>query len=334
MKRLLLLLLLINGSYWATAQNLVNNGSFEQVYCGSQYVTIYKFCDWKVPPNDLNTPDGYHNYSPLNCYPCDCLPDQHTMAGDSYALDGDYFVGILGYYPQGGQINAREYIQTELDEPFQAGQAYEIGFGVKYGSRSKYIIDHMGMHISDSAVGPTNAAPLFDLIPVNPQLDVNQSFGDSSNWTVLSFTYQATGGERFITIGNFVPDSLLSLQINPLYDPSDTVCLLTNYGAYYFIDNVFVYNITSVGHNEQNEFIISPNPAMNHVFIDVCNITVPVRSINVYTPYSNSKLLHLDYDSDCGNRFDINLSDFATGIYLIEIIDQNNQHYLRKIVKI
>src|SRR5687768_12814286 len=124
------LLLLFALLPWAAfCQNLVPNGSFERRFCGSPYISAFRFCDWIRPPGDMNTPDGFVDSgvgTSFNCFPCDCAPGEHTMLGNTYAYAGSAFVGVLGYYIQGGQTNGREYIHAQLMRPLVAGRTYQI----------------------------------------------------------------------------------------------------------------------------------------------------------------------------------------------------------------
>ncbi len=260
-------------SFKSDAQtNLVTNPSFE--HNGNYQNGGIGAFGWKKPPNDGNTPDRFTNGSLTNCLG-GCLQGQNTFAGDTYAFAGEKFVGGLAYYIQGGQQNGREYIHQELYTELIAGHVYSIGFVVKFGSRSKYIINSFGMFISDTAIGPSNVAPLHDIIPVTPQLNLNIPFGDSSEWTQLSMDYTALGGEKFITIGNFTPDSLLNISINPLNDPNDNH-ILTKYGSYFFIDSVFIvdYDTTSANASVPElknflDFKMYPNPTSDIVNIKI-----------------------------------------------------------------
>jgi hypothetical protein len=315
-----------------SAQNYVPNHSFEQTGCGNPYITVYKFCSWTVPPNDGNTPDGFEGTSPLNCFPCSCLPNQNTMAGDTYPLDGQYFAGILGYYIQGGQVNAREYIHAQLVQPLVAGQSYFIGFGVKHGGRSKYVIDHMGMFISDTAIGPSNTAPLYDLIPVTPQVDISQPLGDSLSWTYVSAIYTAAGGEQYVTIGNFTPDSLLNISINPNNSPADTTCLLARYGAYYFIDDVFVYEEAPTSANEEDNEgpVIYPNPAAEMLYID--SEGANFSSFSIREVWAANVVGYGKLGSGIRTHA-ISVQALVPGVYILELAGADGKAYKRKFVK-
>lgn len=272
MKRVLLVIsLLILASPKSHAQiNLVTNPSFED-NGNFQNGGIGVF-GWKKPPNDGNTPDNFRNGSLTNCHPIGCLPGQHTFAGDTYAYAGERFVGVLAYYLSGG-TNAREYIHQELNQELKAGHTYTIGMTIKFGGRWKYVVDRFGLFISDTAIGPTTNPALNDIIPVTPQLEMTVPFGDSANWTILSMNYTALGGEKYITIGNFTPDNLLNISINPTYlatDPSTVV----GTGSYMFIDSVFIVDHDTTSANASIpelknylNFKLYPNPAIDVVKI-------------------------------------------------------------------
>lgn len=203
------------------------------------------------------------------------MPGQHTFAGDTYAYAGEKFVGVFAYYIQGGQQNGREYIHQELNQKLKAGHTYTIGITIKYGGRSKYVVDRFGLFISDTAIGPTNTAPLHDIISVTPQLEMTVPIGDSTNWTVLSMNYTALGGEKYITIGNFTPDNLLDISINPMFLASDSTTFVGT-GSYMFIDSVFIVDHDTTSANasipELKNFLnfkLYPNPATDVVKIEM-----------------------------------------------------------------
>jgi hypothetical protein len=268
-------LLILAGSKSQAQTNLVSNPSFEQTSSNNIYITTLNFTNWISPPDNLSSPDGFKNYSIGNCGG-GCWPGQHTFAGDTYAYSGEKFVGVVAYYIQGGQQNSREYIHQELNAELITGHVYSIGFAVKFGSRTKYIIDSFGMYISDTSIGTTNTDPLNgNIIAVTPQLNLNMPIGDSSEWTVLSMDYTALGGEKYITLGNFTPDSLLNTSLNPLNHPSD-INNYAKYSSYFFVDSVFIvdYDTTSANASvpELKSFLkytLYPNPASDYVNVEI-----------------------------------------------------------------
>jgi OOP family OmpA-OmpF porin len=310
----------------ASAQNLVTNGSFEQDCPYNNNTSDFGFCHWFVPPNDYGTPDHYENNSSSNCFPCSCHAGENAWPGNVYALDGTNFTGFVGYYIQGNQINGREYIHEQLAQPLQAGVTYNIGFGVRVGPRSAYFINHFGMFISDTAIGATNQPPLYHLINVVPQLDINGTLSDTS-WTIFSTSYTAYGGEQYVTIGNFTADSLLTITPNPNYSISDNSCLLLRYASYFFVDSVFILpppmSVNDLKSNAQ--FSVFPNPS--HDFVTVHSTSN--SSVNYFIREISGRLISSGTLSPGSRETTISISDLASGIYFIELSDDQSSSTIK-----
>jgi OOP family OmpA-OmpF porin len=217
------------------AQNLVPNGSFEQYYkCPGSY--NYS-ADGKLAPGwdspSTGTPDLFHACStgeagvPAN------------WAGKSKAFSGSGYAGIYLFIH--GRPNAyREYLQAEFITPLQPGVKYLVEFQYKLSSNSKYSIDRIGFLISDSSWQTTNdgvfpAPPTYQKI--NPVI-YNHSTG---YWTRFGFSYEAKGGERFITIGNFSSDAATRYYF---ITGSQALEPLLYKAAYFFVDDVKVLQIS------------------------------------------------------------------------------------------
>jgi hypothetical protein len=219
------------------SQNLVPYPSFELANCGITPKSVAEFCSWFKPVNDGGTPDGFENDSnaSFNNFPCHRLLGQNTWAGNAYTPFGNRFLGMLMYYPQGGQVDSRENASTLMTDSLIAGENYKVGFYLKFGNRSKYTVNHIGLKLSnDTLICGSN----FHLIKTMPTVESVVPMADSTGWTKIETIYNAHGGEKFLTLGVFYPDSSLQISINPLYQPSDTLCLLGKYGGYYFFDSV------------------------------------------------------------------------------------------------
>lgn len=70
-----------------------------------------------------------------------------------------------------------------------------------------------------------------------PQINNSSGYFDSLNWTLVSGTYIASGGENWIVIGNFKDDATTSTSVyNSLGAPS----------CYVYIDNVSLTPCTGI----------------------------------------------------------------------------------------
>ena len=227
-----ILLALATGS---VAQNLVPNGSFEQFYkCPGSYTTTRsgKIAPGWVSPS-TGTPDLFNTCSigeagvPAN------------WAGKSKAHSGVGYAGIYSYI-NGREKAYREYLQAEFTEPLQGGVKYMVEFYYKLSSNSKYSIDRIGFLISDSSYHSTEDG----VFPASPTYqNINRSIYNQNTgyWTRFGFSYEAKGGERFITIGNFSNDNETR---HHFITASQALEPLLYKAAYFFVDDVKVVQIS------------------------------------------------------------------------------------------
>ncbi|MEO6239812.1 MAG: T9SS type A sorting domain-containing protein [Bacteroidia bacterium] len=204
------------------SQNLVPNSSFETIttcsFCGGCLGAGY--CPpWFSPQTSLNgdSPDLYNECGPISySTPANTLGWQAPKTGLGYA--GCLLIGSTD----------REYIEAPLTMPLIAGKTYCVEFYVSPADSSRITIDGFGAFFSPDTIRSNNDFPL----PYTSQIGntMGNVITDTSTWTLISGNFTATGGERFVTIGNFNTD---------LATTSDTM----NYGyllCYYYFDDVSV----------------------------------------------------------------------------------------------
>ncbi|MBK8498199.1 MAG: T9SS type A sorting domain-containing protein [Flavobacteriales bacterium] len=83
------------------------------------------------------------------------------------------------------------------------------------------------------------------------------------NWTLLSGTFTATGGERYLTLGNFTtpfaPDTVFVGATNAPYE-----------FAFYYLDAVELRTCESgIGEDASSALRVFPNPADERVMVEV-----------------------------------------------------------------
>ncbi len=217
------------------AQNLVPNGTFEQLdKCPGSYTTVRsgKIAPGWVSPS-TGTPDLFNACSigeagvPTN------------WAGKSKAHSGAGYAGFYSYI-HNRQQPYREYLQAEFTTPLQGGVKYLVEFYYKLSSNSKYSIDRIGFLISDSSYHSIEDG----VFPASATYqNVNRSIYNQNTgyWTRFGFTYEAKGGERFITIGNFSGDSETRYYF---ISASQALEPLLYQAAYFFVDDVKVVQIS------------------------------------------------------------------------------------------
>jgi gliding motility-associated-like protein len=218
------LILILMANYMLLSQNLVYNGSFEQYdTCPSapfqlNYANYWFSANWGGGGSS-----EYFNACDSSgfCYvPSNGFTYQYARTGSAYVGTGCY-----------GVVNeGREYVEGTLITPLVTGTIYCVSFYVSLSDYSSYGIDALGVYFTnDSLITHSGLVYL-----VTPQIANNPSIIiiDKENWVKIEGTFTASGGERFLTIGNFKRNY-----------QTDTITLTPNPNgyAYYLIDDVAVY---------------------------------------------------------------------------------------------
>lgn len=243
MKPLYLLLFAVFVSTSVFAQNLVINPSFElQSSCPLGPSELENANNWHHPFNNIigdtcSTSDLYSTCSPLGQFgvgvPANIMGNEAAHTGNSYAgiilFEGFALTGCTSFFGS----NWREYVEGELSSPMQAGQTYCVSFFVSLADNVKWSTNDIGVYFSNSLVNVNCTSVSNSVLQVSPQLEyTGPDLDNVSGWTELSWAYTATGGEQFITIGNFKNDA------NTSYSCSNASAF--NPYSYYYIDDVSV----------------------------------------------------------------------------------------------
>lgn len=195
------------GSLRLFGQNLVQNGDFEDYYTAPN--EPYQAVGWSSAGG---TPDYFYTFesgsfgAPINDYGTDA-----PFSGNGYA-------GFLDapYYAARNNTVQFEYLQSQLIEPMVAGRTYQVSVAVAFANKCVIVSDGFGINFSSDTSFDQPDPHLYTQIVLTPSLS-NQSGNmlDSSTWTVLNWTYTATGGEQYITIGNFNPNATVESLPTP-----------------------------------------------------------------------------------------------------------------------
>ena len=270
----------------ATAQNLVlNPGLDNYLTCpgfgqfSSTYVT-----NWSKP--SIASSDYYH-------FTCPGINPvlQFPRSGEGYA-------GIIAY--NFGQ-EYREYITGTLSLPLVAGQLYDVEFWVSLHNGYIQAINELGAYLSVASPGPFSNVLH---INVQPQIEnTSSALNDTTNWRRVWGTFMATGGEQYITIGNFRSDSLTTIT-----QPGTS----GSFGAYYFVDDVSVIAQSSTGISSSNS---------DEQF--ECWYHNGYLNINLSGSVASREILITDLSGRICRRLHVSSNksqhavDLATGVYLV-----------------
>ena len=199
---LVLILTLLPSLYFAQ-YNLVPNPSFEICFnCPNYGVIGDQFTSNNVILSNWNNPGaGVASPDYLVC-----------NTSNPQAQDGNNIVGIGTFISPFEEIqwqNVREYMQCELIDSLIFKEKYLITFyslvGVPSNSgNGAFISNNLGVHFSDTSLHSEDPY----VIQLNSQIKYfkNEIISDTSTWTKVSGIYEAEGGEKFMTVGNFNTD--------------------------------------------------------------------------------------------------------------------------------
>ncbi len=219
----------------ADAQNLVRNGSFESITsCPagpviSEQTSVYLAKPWFCTAWDCAEIELFHACDTITGFG---VPNNHASV-EQYAIHGNAYSGLLllAYY-----IGGRgELIQTELLTPLIKDSVYCIEFYVIIAPRpSHYAIQEIEVYFTYDTL---MQSPVTFTFPDTPSVDIHTGIlNDTVNWTLISTTYTAKGGERFFSVGTKAYKPMISQPFmhSTQYAPTGT-------SSYYFFDAITVY---------------------------------------------------------------------------------------------
>ena len=317
MKKIILLLLAITIN--ANSQNLVPNPSFEEYYqCPSSQGGFYVDFWFNTPNSGVATPDDYNTCAPAGVNAA--VPDNIT--GFQYPQEGEGYAGLFCYGgANGSDSTQRDYIEVQLISPLIEGQEYEFSMYVSLADKYGAAINNIGVAITEYMVEGNGQ---IGVIPEIPQIKAIDPISDEENWTQITGTFIAEGGEEYLTIGNFFSDGdteKISIWGSPFL----------NWGYYYF-DSVSLSPVILSTNDEilNKQLKVYPNPTSNLVTIERTNnysSTITYKLYNllgelIYTSESNSQL------------FSIDMSDLSRGIYLLELTDAQSNKVVKKVSRL
>ena len=272
--------------------NLVYNPSFED----------YNECPRKIDAKGVLTiveawyqpTAGSADYF-NRCALRDCAVPQNKL-GYQQPRSGDGYCGIYC-----SKSEYREYLQTQLREPLRAGCRYRVSFHVNLSENSTSAVSSIGAlftaePIADSGKGMLmrkNRQSLGSLVSqtiytaYTPQVVSDRLLDDTAGWMEISGDFTATGGEEFLTIGNFNDASHSGIEEFPWLTQ-----ILT--GSYYYIDDISLTMIADNPHPENPETPENPNSPSNQA---IANLSVGSTVVlhNIYFQFDRSTILQQSY---------------------------------------
>jgi Secretion system C-terminal sorting domain len=269
--------------------NLVPNGSFENYSTcpTSGLQELDKAIPWFQPNDPVTSPGGSSDFFHF-CTGYNCITfKQCPLSGQGMAALSLFTFPTLyntDYY--------REYMEVALTDSLISGKNYCIKFYVNILNNSCYPLKQIQAVLTNDSL--IYYDPNLGFIPgVTVVLEADSIITDSVNWTEISTIYQAYGGEKFITIGNFNEgDSVDYIDICP-------ALMGDSYNGFYLFDDVSVYqqpdvfagndtiippgDSTQLGVTGRSDIIYSWSPATG---LNNPNIANPMATPGASTSYT------------------------------------------------
>jgi OOP family OmpA-OmpF porin len=316
----ILLLILLPLSIFGQ-QNLVPNPSFENhTTCPDGPAELPFAYPWFQPT--LGTPDYFNTcsvYSDMDI-PQNFMGNQFPHSGSAYSGFFACFVYYDSLLP-----DYREYCEVKLDSPLLNGTDYFVTFFISLADSMNYATDAIGAFFSNDTI--KNDTGYF-LNSITPQIE--NTAGDfliaKAGWTKISKKYTATGGEQFLTIGNF--KNRINTDTISVSGGSANVGQSDYWGGYYYIDDVCIstdsnYAETWTGLLDEHSgnIKIYPNPCTNVLFVKNINEPVDFSITNFFGEIVKEGKLDK-------TPSEINVSSIPPGIFYLRIDNKFYQKIL------
>jgi hypothetical protein len=327
MKKLFLLCLFFFTSlFFASAQNLVPNPSFEDTFSTTNLLP-YMYNLGGV------TLDGIHFIYPKNWeyatqsvdYDNSC--DTSKISSVPYNIggfkqdnnNGKAYIGLFGrvghYYP-----NYREIIGAKLLDSMIIGQKYFIKIDVSLSDSSNCGINKLGVLFSRTP---------FDSITLHnySQVYTTSIVTKNTNWTTLNFSFISDSVYKYLFVGTFYNNTQTDTSIIPSHpiwhsnNQNPTDCW-----AYYYIDNICVSNDSATCSQPtninqisvSNQYLLFPNPVVDKINFHMESYSDEIRIANILgqTLFSDNVKSNREYSKD--------ISSLNNGIYFLTIKTNNS----------
>lgn len=317
MKQIITLFLVLH-SVNVFCQNLVPNSSFEIADCNSFGIAFFEessaaLADW-FRPSSSGSADFFSS-----CYndSWSNLGVPSNIFGFQSARTGESYVGLGTYEPP---FEAREFIGCELQNELETNEIYTYKMWVSWSDSSSYKTDRLSVFFSEEpyVVEIDSESGQHVVPPYQIEFLELDTMGNDS-WVLLEAEYLATGGERFLTIGEFENNS----DINSTFIEQNQKAEY----AYFFIDDVSLEQTYTSIIELRNPKEVQVYPTLMKVGQEVnFKSNGKIQSIFCFDQLGReAEISHINSDQ-------LRLSDPAPGLYFLNFVFQSGIQVTKIIV--
>ncbi len=225
-----MMMLTVSAAFAQEGVNLVQNGSFEEMDKKPKRLGKIDAATGWVSPTGVRADvfvDGKYDEIgvPMNIY------------GKESAKDGENYAGITVY--SFGQKVPRSYATVKLNSPMKKGMKYCVEYYVSLAECSKYAVNTVSAKFSKKSYGTDTKLPIYDEPSISPFSD--DAITARYNWTKVCGIFTADGGEKWLTMGNFMSDEDTKANSVRMKKDKDWDFKVDEIAAsYYYIDAISV----------------------------------------------------------------------------------------------
>ncbi len=285
--KILICIFLAGNISFLCSQNLVVNGNFSEYLRCPQTYNHYRSNIRTLLPGwftiNKSTPDFFHR-----CAENKKVGVPENFAGRMESFTGNGYIGLIlradretyRYSP-----SYSEHITGTLTEPLLKGNTYRFSLAYALAGNSGIMTNGIGVYFSLEK-------PVFsdsdDEYSFEPQLILHPDslLNQSNQWTELSAVFTAGGGEKYLTIGNFLP---VSKSIIIKHNPEKHTD--TRFFAYYYIDGINLIPCNQEQYEEKTAMIVNPGLPNNFISQEDYNDVL-------FAPGKSYTLNHVLFDFD------------------------------------
>ena len=264
------------------AQNLITNPSFEDIdSCYGQPAEIgldvFQWSGCKGWSNPIKSSSDLWCQNPIvgSMVPPNTITYQKPRTGEN----------MVGLLINGGIIiSYREFIQNEIGVSLVSGKTYKISFyySLAWGSESGFCpANQFGVYGSATELKDTSAFWLSQLSPLGVSAGTD-FIDDTLNWSLCEITFTASGGEKFLTIGNFQDSTNTTFN-----EPCDTSLWngISYAGTYYYLDD---FSLIEIPQSVSIPNVFTPNgDQVNDSFLPTV-INIPDWELTILNRWGNT----------------------------------------------
>jgi hypothetical protein len=218
-------------SFAQEGENLVPNGSFESVGKKPKRLGKIESATGWVSPTGVRA-DLFIETKIAEIG----VPD--NAYGQEDAKEGENYIGLVGF--SYGDKMPRSYVMTKMQSPMKKGLKYCVKMYISLAESSKYAANNVGAIFSKKQFGTESKVSIIEEASMLHVENDYETMSARYGWTEICGVYTSTGGEKYVTLGNFYSNEETRSERMKKDAKTKDIKVAQIIAAYYYIDDVSV----------------------------------------------------------------------------------------------